>query len=80
VLISALRATRIRPTEALGEAAVEPTGLGRGRKITGWVLVALATGSFSTGLAQHADFFTLVSLANSLVLILVIATAVLGPL
>lgn len=80
VLISALRATRIRPTEALGEAAVEPPGLGRGRKITGWVLVALAAGSFSTGLAQHADFFTLVSLANSLVLILVIAAAVLGPL
>ncbi|EPD62321.1 FtsX-like permease family protein [Streptomyces sp. HGB0020] len=80
VLISALRATRIRPTEALGEAAVEPPGLGRGRRITGWVLVALAAGSFSTGLAQHADFFTLVSLANSLVLLLVIATAVLGPL
>ncbi|MFG2790183.1 FtsX-like permease family protein [Streptomyces sp. NPDC048419] len=80
VLVSARRATRIRPTEALGEAAVEPPGLGRGRRITGWVLLALAAGTFVTGLAQHADFFTLVGLANSLVLILVIATAVLGPL
>ncbi|MFE7171425.1 FtsX-like permease family protein [Streptomyces sp. NPDC057616] len=80
VLASALRATRIRPTEALGEAAVEPAGLGRGRRITGWVLLALAAGTFVTGLVQHADFFTLVGLANSLVLILVIATAVLGPL
>lgn len=80
VLVSALRATRIRPTEALGEAAVEPAGPGRGRRITGWVLLALAAGAFGTGLARRADFFTLVGLANSLVLILVIATAVLGPL
>ncbi|MFI6558819.1 FtsX-like permease family protein [Streptomyces sp. NPDC050534] len=80
VQVSALRATRIRPTEALGEAAVERPDLGRGRRITGWVLLSLAAGTFVTGLAQHADFFTLVGLANSLVLILVIATAVLGPL
>ncbi|MFR0354220.1 FtsX-like permease family protein [Streptomyces sediminimaris] len=78
--VSALRATRIRPTEALGEAAVEPAGPGRGRRITGWVLLALAAGAFGTGLARRTDFFTLVGLANSLVLILVIATAVLGPL
>ncbi|MEU6548787.1 FtsX-like permease family protein [Streptomyces sp. NPDC046915] len=80
VLTAALRATRIRPTEALGEAAVEPAGLGRGRRITGGVLLTLAVGVFGTGLVQHADFFTLVGLANSLVLILVTATAVLGPL
>ena len=80
VLTAALRATRIRPTEALGEAAVEPSGLSRGRRITGGVLLALAAGVFVTGLAQHADFFTLVGLANSLVLLLVITTAVLGPL
>ncbi|WP_458248104.1 FtsX-like permease family protein [Streptomyces sp. MAI_2237] len=80
VLIAALRAGRIRPTEALGEAAVEPAGLGRGRRITGGVLLALSAGVFVTGLVQHADFLTLVGLANSLVLLLVIAGAVLGPL
>ncbi|MGW2516430.1 FtsX-like permease family protein [Streptomyces sp. NPDC001617] len=79
-LVSALRATRIRPTEALGEAAVEPSGLSRGRRITGLVLLVIAAGAFVTGLVQHADFLTLVGLANSMVLLLVIATAVLGPL
>ncbi|WP_234490453.1 FtsX-like permease family protein [Streptomyces sp. MBT33] len=80
VLIAAMRAGRIRPTEALGEAAVEPAGLSRGRRITGGVLLALSAGVFVTGLVQHADFLTLVGLANSLVLLLVIAGAVLGPL
>ncbi|MGP4051576.1 FtsX-like permease family protein [Streptomyces sp. 2A115] len=80
VLSASRRATRIRPTEALGEAAVESPGLGRGRRITGGVLLVLAAGIFVTGLAQDADFFTLVGLANSLVLVLVIAVAVLGPL
>ncbi|MFF8026674.1 FtsX-like permease family protein [Streptomyces sp. NPDC007896] len=80
VLSAAHRATRIRPTEALGEAAVESPGLGRGRRITGGVLLVLSAGIFVTGLAQDADFFTLVGLANSLVLVLVVAVAVLGPL
>ncbi|MFD9652384.1 FtsX-like permease family protein [Streptomyces mirabilis] len=80
VLSAAHRATRIRPTEALGEAAVETSGLGRGRRITGGVLLVLSAGIFVTGLAQDADFFTLVGLANSLVLVLVVAVAVLGPL
>ncbi|MET7683083.1 ABC transporter permease [Streptomyces sp. NPDC005423] len=79
VLAAALRATRIRPTEALGEAAVERPGLGRGRRVTGVVLLVLAAGAFVTGLVERSDFFTLVSLANSLVLLLVIAAAVLGP-
>lgn len=65
VLSAAHRATRIRPTEALGEAAVETPGLGRGRRITGGVLLVLSAGIFVTGLAQDADFFTLVGLANS---------------
>ncbi|MFF2517190.1 ABC transporter permease [Streptomyces sp. NPDC058086] len=80
VLSAAHRATRIRPSEALGEAAVETPGLGRGRRITGGVLLVLSAGIFVTGLAQDADFFTLVGLANSLVLVLVVAVAVLGPL
>ncbi|WP_411152787.1 FtsX-like permease family protein [Streptomyces sp. A30] len=80
VLSASGRATRIRPTEALGEAALEAPGLGRGRKVAGGVLLVLAAGIFAAGLAQNADFFTLVGLANSLVLLLVIAVAVLGPL
>ncbi|MCZ0997187.1 hypothetical protein O1M63_02260 [Streptomyces mirabilis] len=44
------------------------------------MLLVLSAGIFVTGLAQDADFFTLVGLANSLVLVLVVAVAVLGPL
>ncbi|MFD7815297.1 FtsX-like permease family protein [Streptomyces sp. NPDC059785] len=80
VLLASRRATRIRPTEALGEAAVERPGLGRGRRVTGLVLLAVAAGAFSTGLTQQSDFFTLVGIANGLVIILVIAVGVLGPL
>ncbi|MGV9705804.1 FtsX-like permease family protein [Streptomyces sp. NPDC003483] len=80
VVSASHRATRIRPTEALGEAAVETPGLGRGRLITGFVLLALSAGLFVTGTVQDTDFFTLVGLADSLVLLLVITVAVLGPL
>ncbi|MFD7406753.1 FtsX-like permease family protein [Streptomyces sp. NPDC059866] len=79
-LVAARRGTRIRPTEALGEATVEPAGLGRGRAITGAVLVIGAAAVFLTGLSQGGDFATLAGLANSLVLLVVIAGAVLGPL
>ncbi|MFJ8006915.1 FtsX-like permease family protein [Streptomyces fagopyri] len=80
VVSASHRATRIRPTEALGEAAVETPGLGRGRRITGYALLVLSAGIFVTGTVQDTDFFTLVGLADSLVLLLVIAVAVLGPL
>jgi putative ABC transport system permease protein len=73
------RASRIRPTEALGEAAVERPVLGRGRAITGVVLLVLSLGAFATGLSQRGDFATLANLANTLVLLLVITLAVLGP-
>ncbi|AWW35737.1 FtsX-like permease family protein [Streptomyces cadmiisoli] len=79
-LVAARRANRIRPTEALGDAAMERTGLGRGRLITGSVLVVGAAGIFVAGLANGGDFTVLVGLANSLVLVVVIAAAVLGPL
>ncbi|QFZ72561.1 FtsX-like permease family protein [Streptomyces fagopyri] len=80
VVSASHRATRIRPTEALGEAAVETPGLGRGRRITGYALLVLSAGIFVTGTVRDTDFFTLVGLADSLVLLLVIAVAVLGPL
>ncbi|WP_051848437.1 FtsX-like permease family protein [Streptomyces sp. NRRL WC-3725] len=73
------RATRIAPTQALGEAAVPPRALGRGRAITGTVLALASLGVFLTGLRSGGDFATLVGLANSLVLLLVVTAAVLGP-
>ncbi|MFJ6392211.1 FtsX-like permease family protein [Streptomyces sp. NPDC091972] len=79
-LVAARRAVRVRPTEALREASTEPARLGRGRLITGGVLLALAASVVGLGLGYRTDFMTLVGLANSLVLVLVIAAAVLGPL
>ncbi|MFF5900952.1 FtsX-like permease family protein [Streptomyces argenteolus] len=78
--VAARRAARIRPTEALGEAASEPARLSRGRLITGGVLLALAASVLGLGLGYRADFVTLMGLANSLVLLLAAAAAVLGPL
>lgn len=78
-LTAARRTTRIRPTEALGEAAVEPAGLGRWRTATGIVLILGSAALFAVGLNRSDDFATLAGLANSLVLTVVIAVAVLGP-
>ncbi|MFF8670101.1 FtsX-like permease family protein [Streptomyces sp. NPDC015242] len=78
--VAARRAARVHPTEALREASAEPARLGRGRLITGGVLLALAVSVLGLGLGYRTDFLTLVGLANSLVLLLVIAAAVLGPL
>lgn len=76
---AARRAARIRPTEALREAAAEPDRLGRGRLVAGGVLLTLAVSVLGLGLAYRTDFMTLVGMANSLVLVLVMAAAVLGP-
>ncbi|MEU7467530.1 FtsX-like permease family protein [Streptomyces sp. NPDC044984] len=77
---AARRAARVRPTEALREAADDPGRLGRGRLVTGGILLALAASVLGLGLAYRTDFLTLVGMANSLVLVLVTAAAVLGPL
>ncbi|MER7692785.1 hypothetical protein [Streptomyces sp. NPDC097610] len=79
-LVAARRASRIRPIEALGEAALERPDLAKGRLITGCVPDVGAVAVFATGLTRGGDFTTLVTLANSLVLIMVITAAVLGPL
>ncbi|MGW4471305.1 FtsX-like permease family protein [Nonomuraea sp. NPDC004354] len=71
------RATRIRPTEALGEAAVEHRALGRGRMISG--LAFLALGSGVTGLAMSMTGETAAASAGGIVLFLVTAAALLGP-
>ncbi|MGX1976999.1 FtsX-like permease family protein [Streptomyces kronopolitis] len=78
--VASRRAARIRPTEALGETAAEPTRLGRGRTITGGVLLTLSGAVFGLGMSYRADSLTLVGLASSLVLLLAITAAVLGPL
>jgi putative ABC transport system permease protein len=78
--VASRRAAKIRPTEALGEAGDEPARLGRPRIVTGCVLLALSVSVFGLGLGYRTDFLTLVGLANSLVLLLVISAAVLGPL
>jgi putative ABC transport system permease protein len=77
--IAARRANRIRPTEALGDSSKEKTELGRGRKITGVILLISSIGLFVGGLTQGGDFTTQVSLANSLVLMVAITAGVLGP-
>ncbi|MGW0517596.1 ABC transporter permease [Crossiella sp. NPDC003009] len=48
-LTAARRMLKLKPTAALGEAAVEPAALGRGRLITGWALLGVAlAGACST--------------------------------
>ncbi|MEU6707770.1 ABC transporter permease [Streptomyces wuyuanensis] len=79
-LVAARRTTRIRPVEALGEAAAEPAALGRGRAFTGAALVVAVAAVFGAGLSQGGDFAAQAALANSLVLLVVITGAVLGPL
>ena len=42
--VAARRASRIRPTEALGEAAVEPKRMGRGRLVAGLAVLVFSAG------------------------------------
>ncbi|NED94046.1 FtsX-like permease family protein [Phytoactinopolyspora alkaliphila] len=75
--IAARKPARTSPTEALGQAAVEPAGLSRTRMTFGWLLGALGLASstlpvFLPGSAALAG-------AAGSVLLLVIAVALLGP-
>lgn len=75
--IAALRTTRIRPTEALGEAAVEP-GLGsRARMVTGLVFLAGAVSLI--GLTGATDGQTALGAAVGMLYTFVLATALLAP-
>ncbi|MEV8635856.1 FtsX-like permease family protein [Streptosporangium sp. NPDC051023] len=71
------RAARIKPTEALGEAAVERRELGRGRMVTG--LVFLVLGTAASGAAMVAAGETAAMSASAIVLLLITAAALLGP-
>ncbi|MBW8485952.1 ABC transporter permease [Actinomadura parmotrematis] len=77
-LLACLRASRIRPVQALGEAAAEPAGLPRWRRIAGAVFLlaglgALGSSTVTSGAAASAAI-------GGLVTSLIVATALLGPL
>ncbi|MGW4465764.1 FtsX-like permease family protein [Micromonospora sp. NPDC004704] len=75
--IAALRTTRIRPTEALGEAAVEPARGGRTRLVSG--LVFLAGGVSLIGLTGATDGQTAMGAAVGMLYTFVLAIALLAP-
>ncbi|SDY08843.1 putative ABC transport system permease protein [Amycolatopsis xylanica] len=71
------RAAKIRPTEALGDAATGRTLIGKGRLFTGLVLAAgsvalLIASAFLSGVAAAGA-------ASGVAILLIIAIAVLGP-
>ncbi len=75
--IAAQRVTRIRPTEALGEAAVEPATGGRARLVCGLACVA---GAFSlTVLTGATDGQTALGAAMGMLYLFVLGVALLAP-
>lgn len=77
--IAALRASRIRPVEALGEAAVERRGRLADVVRASLGLVALAGGIVLAGVATHLTASAAAGTAIGLVADLVIAAALLAP-
>jgi putative ABC transport system permease protein len=77
-LITARRAARISPVDALGEAAVEPPRLGRGRVLTGWVLAITGT-VLGIVLPLKVPGTAGAAAAAASAMLLVIAVALLGP-
>ncbi|GAA3441932.1 ABC transporter permease [Planomonospora venezuelensis] len=71
------RAARIRPAEALGEAAVERRELGRARMIAG--LVFLVAGGAVSVLSMFLTGAAAAASAGGIVLLLVVAATLLGP-
>ncbi|GII83576.1 ABC transporter permease [Sphaerisporangium siamense] len=71
------RAARVKPTEALGEAAAERRELGRGRMIAG--LVFLALGLSASAMAMYMAGETAAATAGAIVLLLITAATLLGP-
>lgn len=75
--IAALRVTRIKPTEALGEAAVERGPGGRARAVSG--LVCLAAAVSLTGLTGATDGQTALGAATGMLYTFVLGVALLAP-
>ncbi|WP_083983457.1 FtsX-like permease family protein [Actinomadura hibisca] len=76
-LLASLRTARIRPAQALGEAALEPSDLPRWRRVTGLVFLVLGLNSLGVSMATAGQ--AAAASVSGLVLTLVIATALLGP-
>jgi len=76
-LAAARRVTRIRPTEALGEVAVEPTGGGRMRRIAGVVTLVGALGASTATLGTGGP--AAVAAATGMLYLFVIAVGLLAP-
>ncbi|MFI6520704.1 ABC transporter permease [Spirillospora sp. NPDC050679] len=77
-LLASLRVARVRPAQALGETALEPSGLPRWRRITG--LVFLFVGLNALGVSMATAGSAAAASVSGLVLTLIVATALLGPL
>ncbi|GAA2444712.1 ABC transporter permease [Actinomadura vinacea] len=77
-LLASLRATRIRPVQALGEAAVERPGLPRWRLVTGVLFFVLGLNALGLSAATSGSAAALS--VGGLVISLITATAFLGPL
>jgi putative ABC transport system permease protein len=77
-LLASLRVTRIRPVEALGESAAEPTGLPGWRVVAGVAFLVVGLGALGfSGATSGAEAIAAV---GGLVMSLIVATAFLGPL
>ena len=72
------RVSKIRPVQALSEAAVEPTRLPRWRVVVGVVFLALGLGAASAALVVGGQ--PAAAATGGLVISLICATALLGPL
>lgn len=75
--VAALRTSRVRPTEALGEAAADTAPPGRVRLVAG--VLALAAAVSLTGVTGAADGDLALGAAVSMLYSFVLATALLAP-
>src|SRR4051794_7025248 len=78
VLSAGRRASRVPPTRALADAAVEPRGLGMGRIIGGLVALAAGLPLFSVAATTHAPA-TAAATSEMTAIFLVVAVGFLGP-
>ena len=79
VLAAGRRASRVAPTRALADAAVEPRGIGLGRLIGGGIAIAAAVPLFSVSAVTHNPQ-TAAATSELNALFLVAAVGFLGPI
>ncbi|MFD7667979.1 ABC transporter permease [Streptomyces sp. NPDC059788] len=71
------RTARVHPAQAMGEAQVEPERPGRGRTVTGLVMLFLGAASAGTAVLQFGEVAAMA--ASTAAVTLVIGCALLGP-